>query len=391
MTSSKNNGFTASDIERYHSGKMSAQERHALEKAALDDPFLADALEGYTFTSTPVEDVAKIQSRLEEKFTRKKVVPFFQTYKWMSVAAIVLVIAGGGWMLYNISETGKSESIAVQQEKDSFANSDKVVSNQPTDSLLTPGSLTTQEPPVNSRAKMVLQKNETKDKSFASTSQKQVNQKKEIGENKKEMVAETAAPAAMQNEAIANKSFANVEQKNGAKNNSSSPEARANARSDETQSKVPVYKDIASTKSAATGKVNTVNSNDSIKNMNVVLQPLPADSISLQEVVVGYGKPKKSAEKYPRVIIDTLEPAEGFVKFDDYIASNLKTPEELKMKSVSGEVQLSFDVDTTGQPVNITVIKSLCETCDKEAIRLLKEGPKWKKKKNKKGKVTIKF
>jgi hypothetical protein len=56
--SSKNNGFTASDIERYYSGKMSPQERHALEKAALDDPFLADALEGYTFT---------IKNRLKKK------------------------------------------------------------------------------------------------------------------------------------------------------------------------------------------------------------------------------------------------------------------------------------------------------------------------------------
>ncbi len=39
--------FTAADIEKYHKGLLSAKERHDLEKAALDDPFLADALEGY--------------------------------------------------------------------------------------------------------------------------------------------------------------------------------------------------------------------------------------------------------------------------------------------------------------------------------------------------------
>jgi len=104
MTSSKNNGFTANDIERYHSGKMTAQERHAIEKAALDDPFLADALEGYTFSPTPTDDLAKIQSRLDEKLNRKKVIPLFQKYRWVSAAAIVLVIAGAGWMVYNISE-----------------------------------------------------------------------------------------------------------------------------------------------------------------------------------------------------------------------------------------------------------------------------------------------
>jgi len=54
-------------------------------------------------------------------------------------------------------------------------------------------------------------------------------------------------------------------------------------------------------------------------------------------------------------------------------------------------VQLSFDVDKNGQPTNIAVVKSLCQKCDEEAIRILKEGPKWKKNKNKKGKITIKF
>ena len=93
----------------------------------------------------------------------------------------------------------------------------------------------------------------------------------------------------------------------------------------------------------------------------------------------------------PRVIIDTLEPAEGWARFDDYVAANIVTPEEFKDKQAAGEVQLSFDVDKNGHPTNITIVKSLCGKCDEEAIRLLKEGPKWKKKKNKKGKITIKF
>jgi TonB family protein len=108
-------------------------------------------------------------------------------------------------------------------------------------------------------------------------------------------------------------------------------------------------------------------------------------------VVAGYGAQKKSMDKYPKVTIDTLEPAEGYVKFDDYVISNLQIPDELKTKSIAGEVQLAFDVDQNGKPTNITVVKSLCEKCDEEAIRLLKEGPKWKKKKDKKGKITIKF
>ena len=133
---------------------------------------------------------------------------------------------------------------------------------------------------------------------------------------------------------------------------------------------------------------SSVAQTDTIKNFDVVLQEQKRD---MEEVVVsGYTKKSVAASRRPQVVVDTLEPEEGFVQFDHYIADNLKRPEELKLKT-SGEVQLSFDVNSKGEPVNITVVKSLCNKCDEEAIRLLKEGPKWKKKKNKKGSVTIRF
>jgi outer membrane biosynthesis protein TonB len=396
MTSSKNNGFTAYDIEQYHSGKMTAQERHAIEKAALDDPFLADALEGYTFSHSPINDVAKIQSRLDEKLNRKKLVPLFQKYRWLSAAAIVLIIAGAGWLVYSISESGKSADLAIQQEKDSSANSNSSASSNyamprqtlETDSLQAPLN---NQANVSNKAKTVLETYDSKDNELAHTRQKQTNSEKEITPNKKETVSEIAAPVAIQTQPVNNNTFASAERKKATVDKTTTADAKANVRLEQAQSQAPPVTDMASAKTATAGRVNGIKTNDSIKNMDVVLHPLPTDSLALQEVVVGYGKQHRQAEKYPRVIIDTLEPAEGYVKFDDYIASNLKTPEELKIKPIPGEVQLSFDVDKNGQPVNITVLKSLCQTCDEEAIRLLKDGPKWKKKKSKRGKVTIRF
>ena len=60
---------------------------------------------------------------------------------------------------------------------------------------------------------------------------------------------------------------------------------------------------------------------------------------------------------------------------------------------MTGVVEVSFEVDEMGNPVNIKVEKSLCDSCDKEAIRLVKDGPKWKRKAKKKGRtmVTIPF
>ena len=89
------------------------------------------------------------------------------------------------------------------------------------------------------------------------------------------------------------------------------------------------------------------------------------------------------------MVLDEPEPVDGWSNYDTYLVNNLKIPESFRAKqSVSGEVELAFDVDKNGEPINITVKKSLCESCDKEAIRLVKEGPKWKRK-IKKGKATV--
>src|SRR5689334_6481789 len=98
MTPSKNNTFSASDIERYHAGKMTPSERHVLEKAALEDPFLADALEGYAFTTTPSADLQKLKDRLQEKLEKKDSTPFLlRRYNGLKVAAAIILIAGIGW------------------------------------------------------------------------------------------------------------------------------------------------------------------------------------------------------------------------------------------------------------------------------------------------------
>jgi TonB family protein len=88
--------------------------------------------------------------------------------------------------------------------------------------------------------------------------------------------------------------------------------------------------------------------------------------------------------------LEEPEPADGWSNYDTYIANNLNIPENAREKqAIGGEVELSFEVDKNGEPVNIKITKSLCERCDKEAIRLVKDGPKWKRK-AKKGRTTVK-
>ena len=62
-------GFNSDDIRRYLSGKMSREEMYQLEKAALDDPFLADAIEGFEKHAdiNVSADLNELKQRLAEK------------------------------------------------------------------------------------------------------------------------------------------------------------------------------------------------------------------------------------------------------------------------------------------------------------------------------------
>jgi hypothetical protein len=99
---------------------------------------------------------------------------------------------------------------------------------------------------------------------------------------------------------------------------------------------------------------------------------------------------RRQAEDYMKV--EEPEPADGWENYDVYLANNLNIPLDYEPKTATPEeVELSFEVDKSGNPTNIRVERSLCKTCDEEAIRLVKEGPKWKRKTKRRTRVTITF
>jgi TonB family protein len=76
--------------------------------------------------------------------------------------------------------------------------------------------------------------------------------------------------------------------------------------------------------------------------------------------------------------VEEAEPADGWENYDSYLVNNLQLPAEFSRKQSSGEVLVSFEVDANGEPVRFRIEKSLCKACDREAIRLIKDGPRWK-------------
>jgi cytoskeletal protein RodZ len=363
--------YSAGDIERYHNGLMSASERHALEKAALEDPFLADALEGYSFTTTAQKDLEEINRRISQKNQAKNTVPFINRFSWIKIAALFLIVAGGGWLIFNSVNNKKeiSQAVPVTTKStpsiqpvpipDSISSKELTASSPAEVSAETAKNIT----PVRTKAKKFT-KPETTGMANKPESSSIVSQAKPIANPATVELNEVAPMAAMS--AKRKETF----------NASSASRSRSFNAGDSN----PGYVNIPV-------KDSGVSYGDTIRNVNVVLQPDKANNDI--EIVELKSKHPVIARPSPR--FETLEPAEGWSQFNDYIADNIKEPKTYKEKPVTGDVELAFDINQDGMPVNISVVRSLCTSCDKKAIELLRQGPTWKNTKDKKGKITFHF
>ncbi len=110
---------TAELIRQYLEGKLDGKTMHALEKQALDDPFLADALEGYAkYPADQRPVLSELQQRLQQRVVpapaEKKVRRL--DYRWLAAASVLLILCISGVMLLN--RTQKPPEIAQTLEKE---------------------------------------------------------------------------------------------------------------------------------------------------------------------------------------------------------------------------------------------------------------------------------
>ncbi len=113
-----NRPYTRTDIEQYLQGRLSPAQMHAMEKAALQDPLLADAIEGYRGSdlSTAQVHLQDIQQQLLQQKDKQVIIVkgHFAAKRWWRAAAVVIVLAGiGGTGWYFMHNAANKEEIAI--------------------------------------------------------------------------------------------------------------------------------------------------------------------------------------------------------------------------------------------------------------------------------------
>lgn len=74
-----------------------------------------------------------------------------------------------------------------------------------------------------------------------------------------------------------------------------------------------------------------------------------------------------------------------------WLAANIKYPNIAKENGIQGRVIAEFVVSKTGDISNVKIVRGIGGGCDEEAIRVIKEMPKWKPGKNNGREVPVTF
>ena len=445
--SNNRNQYSATDIQKYLEGKLSPTEMHAMEKAALEDPFLADAIEVMQGTGNDAynKGAEELKVRLEKRIRQKENKGLILGFKsWQRMAAAIIILIGGVTVIYNYTYTlsGRSNKnkVAVQKEKtvvdsvipgnsnseiatDSIAVGAVAIDDKKTERPKSISRERTDLPSVRKEEHPEEVKSESEKKQavvasaakMAPVADHEANKRADIiikaDSGKANANIAGAAPVnslqgkvagvviskstSSNNRLIQGKVVDNNNQPisgatvtlKGKKTGTSTDangEFKLNSNSRDTITKVVVNYIGYETADVAL--------NNNTTNNKVKLQP--NNSLLNDVVVIGYGV-KKDDDDYVEPNFDRkekepsykAEPTIGWGKYNDYINGHKKinTADSL----IKGNEIISFIVDSSNQLSSFKIKKSLSPTHDVEAIRLVKEGPTWKLLRKKKAKITL--
>ena len=389
--------YSLADIQRYLQGGMSAKEMHDLERAALEDPFLADALEGYSEADMQQaqQHLAQIETAVRQQHESKVVaLPPLKKYRsWQVAASIILLICIAGITYFIFNKKATEAGVAKVESSRELPAADSV--------QIHPEAV---NPPVAETA--TIAKNEPaltkKNPSPALASNKKRSGTQLPASNDKATVpppdmksseagATLSARSAMAMTTPVNEIAGTITDNH----QQPVPNARIILQ-DSTQA----ITDRNGNFSIATADSNVVASIQAFGYKPLNNQPLKrgSNNITLKErpfllsdveVTNLVTSGKKTADT------TTVMPQGGWQSFQEYVYRKLhKHYDSTAMANAyaNDDLQLEFSIDDEGAPFDFKVLHAPDTQTANEAISAIKAGPKWiNKDKNGKMRVTVRY
>ena len=409
------------DIKKYRQGELTPAEMNALERRALNDPFLADALEGSESINKEdfADDLVHIQSAILDRIQKRRIIsPWIWTAR---IAAGLLILTVTGYIIFTLSDVNvTSHNLALNKtsekptdktashsfdkkvedikKKDSPKNSNKPIEHQPapaaierTNAMQSSGAEESIPMPEDNKADDELIQDEPKAVISVEPAPTEITPLPS---------KQNAAEQEIQFDKRRSKSVAGAQSDMGySAKRVPSKIIRGKVTDAEDGSELPgvnvtIKNSQVGTFTDAEGNYQLIVDNpkaelvfsfiglheveipvDNHDNLDVKMEP---DVSALSEVVVvGYASRLDENFKDESITYQLAEPIGGKKAFKNYLVENMNYPQQAIDNKIQGKVMVQFTVDTNGLLNDFTVLKGIGYGCDEEVIRLVKRGPKW--------------
>jgi TonB family protein len=430
------------DIERYLNGEMTPSEMHALEREAMNDPFLAEALEGIDETGKDsfLFDLKQLHNSVRQRTSLRKP-KMISMWNWsIGIAAGLIILALSSVYIISIINNDKKRELLAEKKdttpapsnpsgpvkEDSAKIADTVTEKKPDE---TPTTLKRKDTPIKEPLIADSKKPQT-----TSTEQ----QKPDVS------ASGAVAPASQPETEIPVAKSPVVGEEVAAKSEVAEAKDDVAARKEVSRDKkslaAPMTRSSAATRAyQAHGKVMSAEDNSALPGVNVVIKgtsvgtitdidgnfqiALPNEETTLVFSFIGLESIETEAsateslnvmmttdqsqlsevvvtayDDNQRSGIETFEMAQpegGKKAFKRYLENKIEYPIQAIQNKIEGKVTIEFFVEIDGQLKDFKVLKGLGYGCDDEVIRVVKNGPRWSPSKRnsqpKKDKIRLRY
>ena len=415
-------------LQKWLDGTITWQEERELEQLAKGDAMLADALVGFQSMpeSNHTQQITQLKKRLQERTQRKQRGLIFYLPRVAAVAALVATLAFG--IRYFVDNAGVQSKVAVtEQEATSREQQETINPAAPTPSIAIISEDSNQAMAFEDRKALANQNNARAILKPKISPIEAVQVAPESDTTSLLAEAETAIETKEEKPVVLADKKADAPPVPQTFDRAQSP-ATARAFAAPTAARVisgkvtdtngaPLIGASVTVKGTNQGTVSDIDGSFKIelppgkeqlainytgfttqeinvaKNDSINIQ-LNESSTALSEVVVsGYAKNRKEDSESIKKVEDLQvkvrgiqtqsapqpQPSVGLEKFKRYIKKNLRYPKAAREAGIEGEVAIAFQILPNGELTEFKILKSLGYGCDEEAIRLLKQGPKWER------------
>ena len=375
-------------LSDYIQGLRKGKEAHRLEKESMKDPFLADAIDGYNQVEGNHEQrIEQLRIQISARSTKKR-----NTYAiiWSVAACLVIGFGISSYFLF-LKETPEPVIPIIPQKEIALAPIKTKTDSTPISPVSTKQagkkdiiakSRTTISKPPSAPITTMPMEEETSDQTVAATDEEVI------------MTTGASDPESVKKMRIAKMAVIPTNDIIKGKVTDQKGEPLIGASVMYKGTNIGTVTDVngefsllkkAENKQLTAQYIGYDPVEVPVDTSRTMLIAMNEDQKGLSEVVVvGHGVNKKANKD------NTPQPVDGKRKYLKYLKKNLVRPTDETCAQVKGKVVLTFLVNRDGRPFHIKVKKSLCESSDKEAIRLVQEGPDWTYG-NKQAEVTVKF